>query len=167
VFLCEEGRRFSQELVLHPQIPVFPLKLLQTSPFGQCQLRLLAGMLGSPGFHPGAEGLSYEVVLACHISDRPGLVDDFPDRRFPKFGRVFPGLAGHDFSDRFASILLEAPVRRKSGGSDLLSNFIGSRTDDLGHLPLRVAIVILAALLGIGVYREAYRDPARPRLRRR
>jgi hypothetical protein len=49
---------------------------------------------------------------------------------------------------------------------DLVGNFIGGRSDPLGHLPLRIATIILATLLGIGIYREAYRDPSQRRRRK-
>jgi hypothetical protein len=47
----------------------------------------------------------------------------------------------------------------------LIGNFIGSRSDALGHIELRVLIVAAALLLAVGLYREAFRD--RPRGRRK
>jgi hypothetical protein len=46
----------------------------------------------------------------------------------------------------------------------LIGNFLGSRSDTLGHVELRMLIVALALLASIGLYREAFRE--RPRRRR-
>ena len=43
----------------------------------------------------------------------------------------------------------------------LIDNFLGTRTDLLGHIGLRVVIVIAALVAAIGVYRETYRDRSR------
>jgi len=45
----------------------------------------------------------------------------------------------------------------------LLGNFLGSRSDALGHLELRVAIVAAAFAATIGLYREAFRERRRRR----
>jgi hypothetical protein len=45
----------------------------------------------------------------------------------------------------------------------LITNFLGSRSDQLGHLPLRVAIVVAALVASVGLYREAFKE--RPRRR--
>jgi hypothetical protein len=46
----------------------------------------------------------------------------------------------------------------------LITNFLGSRSDQLGHLSLRIAIVAAALLASVGLYREAFKD--RPRRRK-
>jgi hypothetical protein len=46
----------------------------------------------------------------------------------------------------------------------LITNFLGSRSDRLGHLDLRIVIVAAALIAAVGLYREAYRE--RPRRRR-
>jgi hypothetical protein len=43
----------------------------------------------------------------------------------------------------------------------LLGSFIGSRSDALGHVWLRVVVVVLALLISIILYREAHRERAR------
>jgi hypothetical protein len=43
----------------------------------------------------------------------------------------------------------------------LITNFLGSRSDTLGHLGLRIGIVAFALVMAIGLYREAFRE--RPR----
>ncbi|MGZ4755361.1 MAG: hypothetical protein ACXWA9_10665, partial [Acidimicrobiia bacterium] len=48
----------------------------------------------------------------------------------------------------------------------LIGNFIGNRSDTLGHVELRVLIIIAALAASIGLYREAYRE-RRPRRGRR
>jgi CHASE3 domain sensor protein len=46
----------------------------------------------------------------------------------------------------------------------LIGNFLGSRSDDLGHVWWRVLVVALALLASIGLYREAFRErPRKPR----
>jgi hypothetical protein len=40
----------------------------------------------------------------------------------------------------------------------LIGSFIGNRSDALGHLSLRVAIIAAALLASVGLYREAFRD---------
>jgi hypothetical protein len=40
----------------------------------------------------------------------------------------------------------------------LLGNFIGTRSDKLGHIDLRVAIVLVALLMAFAIYRAAFRD---------
>jgi hypothetical protein len=47
----------------------------------------------------------------------------------------------------------------------LLGNFVGTRSDKLGHLGLRVAVIVIALLTAIAVYRAAFRD--RTHVRRR
>ena len=49
----------------------------------------------------------------------------------------------------------------------LLTNFVGSRSDTLGHLSLRITIVALALVTSIGLYREAFREGPRRRRTRR
>src|SRR3954453_12233709 len=45
IFLGEEGRRFSQELGLHPQFAVLPLEFAQPGAFGDGQRWFLIGVL--------------------------------------------------------------------------------------------------------------------------
>jgi hypothetical protein len=46
----------------------------------------------------------------------------------------------------------------------LIGNFLGTRSDKLGHISLRVATVAVALLLAVAIYREAFRErPARGR----
>jgi hypothetical protein len=47
----------------------------------------------------------------------------------------------------------------------LITNFLGSRSDHLGHLELRILIVAVALIASVGLYREAYRE--RPRRHRK
>jgi len=47
----------------------------------------------------------------------------------------------------------------------LTTNFLGSRSDQIGHLGIRIALVVVAVLLAAVLHREAYRD--RPRRRRK
>lgn len=45
----------------------------------------------------------------------------------------------------------------------LVTNFLGTRSDPIGHLEVRILIVVAALLASIGLYREAYRERLRPR----
>ena len=45
----------------------------------------------------------------------------------------------------------------------LLTNFLGSRSDSIGHLSIRILVVVLALIISIGLYREAFRQRHRPR----
>ena len=47
----------------------------------------------------------------------------------------------------------------------LITNFLGSRSDRLGHLDLRILIVAVVLIASVGLYRGAYRE--RPRRRRK
>ncbi len=49
----------------------------------------------------------------------------------------------------------------------LIGNFLGSRSDKVGHIGLRAAIVAVALLLAVAVYREAFREHSRLRTKRR
>ena len=49
----------------------------------------------------------------------------------------------------------------------LLGNFFGTRSDTVGHLSVRVAVVLVAFLFALIVYREAQRELARKRLGRK
>ena len=40
----------------------------------------------------------------------------------------------------------------------LIGNFVGTRSDKLGHIGLRVAVVLVAVLVAGAVYRAAFRD---------
>jgi len=49
----------------------------------------------------------------------------------------------------------------------LIGNFLGGRSDRLGHLEVRILVVAAALIASIGLYREAFRErPARRRKRR-
>jgi hypothetical protein len=47
----------------------------------------------------------------------------------------------------------------------LITNFLGSRSDTLGHIELRIVLIAVAVVASIGLYLEAYRE--RPRRIRR
>jgi hypothetical protein len=48
----------------------------------------------------------------------------------------------------------------------LLGNFLGNRSDPLGHLAIRIVIVALASMVAVVLYREAFRDRPHRRSRR-
>jgi hypothetical protein len=52
---------------------------------------------------------------------------------------------------------------RHHGHGALIGNFLGTRSDKLGHIDLRIAIVTLAIITTIGLYREAFRKRTRRR----
>jgi hypothetical protein len=78
-------RTFSQKFVLHLQFPDFPLQLLQTSPLGNGQVRLVASVRVTIRFHPIAQCLLDHAETARYLGDRPRIVDNFSDRRFLEF----------------------------------------------------------------------------------
>lgn len=45
----------------------------------------------------------------------------------------------------------------------LMSNFIGTRSDTIGHVGVRVAPIVATFLLALVLYREAQREMARRR----
>jgi hypothetical protein len=45
----------------------------------------------------------------------------------------------------------------------LITNFLGSRSDQLGHLPLRIAVVAAALVVSVSLYREAFKERSRRR----
>jgi hypothetical protein len=48
----------------------------------------------------------------------------------------------------------------------LIGNFIGTRADTLGHIPVRSAAIVAAFLLALVLYREAQREIARKKRQR-
>src|SRR5664279_1679855 len=67
---AKEGRRFSQELRLHPQLPAFSFQFTQPSPLGDAQRRLVVDVLDPVLVHPVPEGAFIDVYVTCYLGDR-------------------------------------------------------------------------------------------------
>ena len=74
---AEEGRRFFQEIDLHPGLTQLGFDFLVLGKLG-CRhfLTLNTGMGFPPLIHPVSHGLRDQTVGLCHIADRAGLLND-------------------------------------------------------------------------------------------
>ena len=72
--LREEGRRFFQEIDLHPGLTQLGFDFLVLGKLGRRHfLTLNTGMGFPPLIHPVSHGLRDQTVGLCHIADRAGV----------------------------------------------------------------------------------------------
>ena len=78
--LREEGRRFFQEIDLHPGLTQLGFDFLVLGKLGRRHfLTLDAGMGFPPLVHPVSYGLRDQTVGLCHLADRAGASQRPPD----------------------------------------------------------------------------------------
>src|SRR3954447_21313187 len=75
VFLGEEGRSFSQELRLHLQLAVLPLKFAEPGSVGDRQWWLLADVVQPVLVHPVPESAFVHLNFPGDLGYRPGRLD--------------------------------------------------------------------------------------------
>ena len=126
--LCEEGRRFFQEIDLHPGLTQLGFDFLVLGELGRRHfLALDAGMGFPPLVHPVSYGLRDQTVGFCHLADRTGLLNDLQhDLLFELFAVLG---CGHntDFTSHVRLNLFFVTVHKTCSTPDLLQE--NSSTD--------------------------------------
>src|SRR6266566_5446016 len=112
----EEGRRFSQELGLHPQFADLLLELTEPGPLRKRQRRLVINVLGPIPVDPAPERPLIHVDLTSDLSDRTRCLDHHLHRFFLELWRKTPARFRHSPSLRSGTDLIRSVVR-KVGGS--------------------------------------------------
>src|ERR1700754_1147512 len=90
IFLGEEGRSFSQELVPHLQLAVLPLEFTQSGPIGHRQWFLLGWVRFTVLSDPIPQRARVDSQLPSHRGGRPISLGYHLDRFVPKLGRKLP-----------------------------------------------------------------------------